>query len=572
MKSRVYVHESQFARFCRRTQLDSLRSFCQSGMCARYLRRPVARAIALILLSLGAMELIAQPAPPPNFPDYSQPAPYPKSGSGQFEQNGQQQYPAYAPQQSPQQNYGAGYGQVQPLPAEQLEQLAAPIALYPDALVAQILTASTYPAEVVQADRWLEAQGYASPDQIAAGADQQSWDPSVKALTALPQVLAQMDRNLGWTTDLGNAYYNQPQDVLESIQILRQRAQAAGNLHSTAQETVSYDQGSIAVAPPNPQVIYVPAYNPWTVYGQPLTPYPGFSLLGAIGSVLGASGSILAAGTGSFLGASPISFGSGILLSAFSRAPWGFLGWALNWLNLSVLFLHSNYYTHSTTVADWGLPHGGRRAAFEARSVAGLGAGPYHEQPSYGRPADIRTPQYSRAYNRSPRPEGFRSSPNGYAGNRPEAGAGRGYSSPLQGAQAGRPQEAYNRVQPLAGGSSYGRSAYGQGYGSGFYGSQAQGYPGRTGSAYYRSPEPPNRPPASGFEQRTFGRQPSGGFQNRAFSGNSLAAPKSDHSSGFHLFGGNHQPKSFGSSKGFSSKHFGGGGHSGGHGGGKHLL
>jgi len=93
-----------------------------------------------------------------------------------------------------------------------LEQLVAPIALYPDTLVAQMLAASTYPAQVVDADRWLQALGNASPYQIAGGADVQNWDPSVKALTAFPQVLAEMDRNVQWTTGLGNAYYNQPQD------------------------------------------------------------------------------------------------------------------------------------------------------------------------------------------------------------------------------------------------------------------------------------------------------------------------------------------------------------------------
>src|SRR5450432_4083086 len=113
----------------------------------------------------------------------------------------------------------------QPVPApvpqqagEDLQQLVAPIALYPDALVAQILAAATYPAQVADADHWRHAQGYASSDQIAAGADAQPWDPSVKALTAFPQVLAQMSRNLQWTSDLGNAYYNQPQDVMEAVQ------------------------------------------------------------------------------------------------------------------------------------------------------------------------------------------------------------------------------------------------------------------------------------------------------------------------------------------------------------------
>ena len=179
-----------------------------------------------------------------------------------------------------QQGYGQPQPQMQPLNAQQLEQLVAPIALYPDPLVAQVLTASTYPAQVADADRWRQAQGYAPAEQIAAGADAQNWDPSVKALTAFPQVLAEMDRNMRWTTDLGTAYYNQPQDILQAVQVMRQRAQAAGNLQSTPQETVSYDQGNIEVAPANPQVVYVPAYNPWVVYGQPISPYPGFSCWG----------------------------------------------------------------------------------------------------------------------------------------------------------------------------------------------------------------------------------------------------------------------------------------------------
>ena len=126
--------------------------------------------------------------------------------------------------------------QGQPLSAEQLDQLVAPIALYPDALVAQILAAATYPTQVVEADRWRQAQGNAPAEQIAAGAENQNWDPSVKALTAFPTVLAQMDRNIQWTTDLGNAYYNQPQDVMDSVQAMRQKAEAAGQLRSTPQQ------------------------------------------------------------------------------------------------------------------------------------------------------------------------------------------------------------------------------------------------------------------------------------------------------------------------------------------------
>src|ERR1700753_150431 len=153
---------------------------------------------------------------------------------------------------------------------EQLEQLVAPIALYPDALVAQILAAATYPTQVVEADRWRETQGNAPADQIANAANAQQWDPSVKALTAFPSVLSQMDRNLQWTTDLGNAYYNQPQDVMDAVQRMGPRAQAAGSLQDTQQQTISDDGGDIAIAPASPDVVYVPVYNPWVVYGAPI--------------------------------------------------------------------------------------------------------------------------------------------------------------------------------------------------------------------------------------------------------------------------------------------------------------
>ena len=106
--------------------------------------------------------------------------------------------------------------------AEQLQQLAAPIALYPDALVAQVLAGSTYPSEIVEADRWLQQHPDLKGSALAQAADQQSWDPSVKALTQFPSVLASMDRNLYWTTALGDAYVNQPQDLLDAVQTLRQ--------------------------------------------------------------------------------------------------------------------------------------------------------------------------------------------------------------------------------------------------------------------------------------------------------------------------------------------------------------
>ncbi len=121
---------------------------------------------------------------------------------------------------------------------EQLQQLVAPIALYPDSLVAQVLAASTFPEQVVEADRWVQANPDLKGSALGQAVDQQPWDPSVKALTAFPSVLGNMDKNLSWTSSLGDAYYNQQPDVMNAIQVMRQRAQSAGNLQSTPQQTV----------------------------------------------------------------------------------------------------------------------------------------------------------------------------------------------------------------------------------------------------------------------------------------------------------------------------------------------
>src|SRR6202521_5537841 len=162
---------------------------------------------------------------------------------------------------------------VKPSPKE-LQQLVAPIALYPDALVAQILAASTYPTQIVEADRWMQRHSDLKGEQLAKEVDKQDWDPSVKALTQFPSVLAMMDKNLSWTSSLGEAYVNGQQNVLDAVQAMRQRAQQAGNLKSTQQESVTADRNSIEIEPADPQVVYVPEYDPWVVYGDPLAYYP----------------------------------------------------------------------------------------------------------------------------------------------------------------------------------------------------------------------------------------------------------------------------------------------------------
>jgi Protein of unknown function (DUF3300) len=275
------------------------------------------------------------------------------------------------------------------------------------------------------------------------------------------------------------------------------------------------------VAPANPEVVYVPAYNPWGVYGQPVSPYPGFSLLGALGS---------------FLGSSPVSFGLGILMTAFNHTPFGFIGWGLSWLAQAVLFHQSNYFSHSTTVADWGFAHGGRRAFGSNGSNHGPGG--------YGQPRG----GYNSAYGTNRPGQGY--------GGRPGEGYGRGYEAPR--VNYTRPvQQAYNRMQPaIHGGQQFARPAYG----SSFAGGRPSGSYGFAQQAY--------RAPTSSFSNGGFGR-PSGAFGGKSFAGNSF---KPEHSGGgFHLFGGGHSgaPKGFGGGHG-GGGHSGGGGHGGGHGGGKH--
>ncbi len=164
-----------------------------------------------------------------------------------------------------------------PMSASELQALVAPIALYPDQLVAQILSAATFPDQVAIADYWLHQNLNLSGATLTKTVEHQSWDASVKALTEFPSVLDNMAKNLSWTSSLGEAYHNQPSEVMGAIQVLRAKAKAAGNLKSTPQMTV-VQQGpqTILIEPANPQVVYVPEYNPAVIYGTPYV-VPGYT-------------------------------------------------------------------------------------------------------------------------------------------------------------------------------------------------------------------------------------------------------------------------------------------------------
>ncbi len=165
----------------------------------------------------------------------------------------------------------------QPLSPEQLDNLVAPIALYPDSLLSQILVASTYPLEIVEAEQWLQQNSNLTGQQQLDAARKQNWDASVQALICFPEVLARLNQDIHWTTDLGNAFLAQQADVMSAVQRMRARAQANGKLQSTPQETVQTQnqngQTAIAIQPTDPQVVYVPSYNPAYIWGPPVYGY-----------------------------------------------------------------------------------------------------------------------------------------------------------------------------------------------------------------------------------------------------------------------------------------------------------
>src|SRR6267143_5870495 len=215
---------------------------------------------------------------------------------------------------------------------EQLERLVAPIALYPDSLVAQILAASTFPEHVVEADQWVQAHPDLKGHALAQAVDQQPWDPSVKALTAFASVLGNMDKNLSWTSSLGDAYYNQEQDVMDAVQVMRQRAQEAGKLKNTEQQTVTTQDSNIIIEAASPEVVYVPAYDPWVIYGDPIVAWPGWNPYPGI-----------------WYGGPYLSFGVGFGIGWYRGYGWGWHHWGSNWHNRYVIHDRDRYYSRSNT-------------------------------------------------------------------------------------------------------------------------------------------------------------------------------------------------------------------------------
>jgi len=263
---------------------------------------------------------------------------------------------------------------------EQLQQLVAPIALYPDSLVAQILAASTFPEQVVQADRWVQAHPDLKGQTLGQAVDQQPWDPSVKALTAFPSVLGNMDKNLSWTSTLGDAYYNQQQDVMDAVQVMRHKAEQAGNLKSTPQEVVKEEGPDIDIEPADPEVVYVPAYDPWLIYGYPIDAWPGWYPYPGI-----------------WFGGPYLSFGIGFGIGWFGGFGWGWGHWGFDWHHRYARFGGGRYFSRSRTFYNRsnfyrgggarGGAYGARGGAYGARSGAyGARGGVYNRPGATDRP------------------------------------------------------------------------------------------------------------------------------------------------------------------------------------------
>jgi hypothetical protein len=205
---------------------------------------------------------------------------------------------------------------------QQLDSLTAPIALYPDALLAQVLMASTFPQDVSAAAAWSKANPNTKGDDAVKAVAAEPWDPSVQSLVAFPQVLATMASKPDWVAQLGNAFLAQPDDVMDSVQRLRKQAQQAGNLKTSEQQKVIVEQSTIQIVPANPQVVYVPTYNPTVVYGA--WPYPAYPPVYVPPPPGYAVASGLAAG---------LAFGAGI---AITSALWSDVNWNNHSVNINV--------------------------------------------------------------------------------------------------------------------------------------------------------------------------------------------------------------------------------------------
>ena len=373
------------------------------------------------------------------------------------------------------------------IPPEQLDSLVAPIALYPDPLLAQVLAASTYPLEIIQLQQWLAKNTNLKDKALADAVAKQNWDPSVQALAGLPEVVKRLGDDIQWTTDLGNAFLAQQADVMDAVQRMRKKAQDKGNLKTTEQQKVEVqvveNKSVIVVQQANPQVVYVPSYDPVVVYGPAYYPYPP----------------IYYPPPGYYAAGVAVAFGVGVMMGAFWSGGWGWgCGWGGNTVNIN----RNNNFNRNTNInggnrVNNSLPggRGGNAGNNWQHNPAHRGGAPYRDRATaqqYGgtargdslanRQASAKQ-QISRqggnvASNRGGAGVSDRAGGGAGAGNR--AGGGAGVSNRASGGAGGADRIGSRDVSRSGGGN---RDAFGGGS-KGYSGSSARSSSSRGSSSF----------------------------------------------------------------------------------------
>ncbi|HXZ80897.1 MAG TPA: DUF3300 domain-containing protein [Terriglobales bacterium] len=350
------------------------------------------------------------------------------------------------------QQAGGGTEEAPKIPSDQLDSLVAPLALYPDPLLAQALVASTYPLEIIQLQQWLDQHKDLKDKALADAVQKQDWDPSIQALAALPQVVKLLSENIKWTTDLGNAFLAQQSDVMDAVQRMRTKAKDKGNLKSTEQQKVETkvveNKSVVVIEPAKPDVVYVPSYDPVVVYGAPPYPYPpvvyppGYAVAGMA-----------------------ISFGVGMMMGAAWGGGWGYnCGWHGGNNNININ--NNNNFVRNSNRQTGNRPSGGSSnwqhnsqhrggAPYSNRATANKYGGTARGDSMASRQASARQNQGQLGSRQQPS-----TMDRGAGGRTPSAGGG--------GDRVG------NRSVP-SGGSSRDSSAFGGGSGSGARASSARG-------------------------------------------------------------------------------------------------
>jgi hypothetical protein len=339
--------------------------------------------------------------------------------------------------------YGTAAPAEQPLKPEEIEQVVAGIALYPDSLIAQILMASTYPLEVVQAERWAKANASLKDNALADALNKQTWDASVKSLVNFPQVLTMMSEKLDWTQKLGDAFIADQKSVLDAIQRLRAKAQASGSLKTNSEQVVNVQKveatttqpasQTIVIQSASPDVVYVPTYNPTVVYGGwPYPSYPPYSYYPP----------------GYVAGTALVSFGVGVAVGAAWGNAWGNCNWGGGDVDIDVNRNTNINNNIDRSRGDINNRSGNRTAAGGNRTAAGGGRSTFQHDPSHRKGVAYRDSGTTAKYRGAGASQQSAQARNAYRGRTDASGTARGTGG--TGAGRGNTAAANNR----AGGAS----------------------------------------------------------------------------------------------------------------------